>query len=132
MIPHPIRLQHPWDELPGPTPDRVLFRRRFNSPAALDTWERVSLEIDRAIFSGEASLNGTRLAPLTAGQFFSAEVTSLLKPANELLVEVDKHSQLPQPPASASVYVVDPHQPLGSPIGDVRLVIRTIHPSDNA
>jgi hypothetical protein len=132
MIPHPIRLRHPWDELPGTVPGRATYRRRFNRPTGLDTWERVSLEVDRAIFSGEISLNGTNLGHFEAGQFFQADITRLLQAANELNVDVDHQTALSQPPPTTSVYAVGPDEPLGSPIGDVRLVIRTIHPSDNA
>ncbi|HTQ38966.1 MAG TPA: hypothetical protein VMJ32_08055 [Pirellulales bacterium] len=125
MIPHPIRLRQPWEELPDASPGRVAYRRRFKCPTGLDTWERVSLEVDRGIFLGEISLNGTNLGRLEPGQFFSADITPLLKPANELMVSVDPHSAVAQPPPSASVYIIDPEEPLGSPIGDVRLVIRT-------
>lgn len=137
MIPHPIRLRRPWDELPGDLPGSVVYRRVFKQPTGLDTWERVSLEVDRAIFSGEISLNGQLIGSMQAGQFFSADITQLLQPNNELHVKVapitstnlhtaDANSQLPP---SHSAYIVDPSEPLGSPIGDVRLLIRTVHPT---
>jgi hypothetical protein len=124
MLPHPIRLRHPWDELPGASPEQVVYCRRFNRPTGMDTWERISLEIDRGIFAGQISLNGTVLGLLRPGEFFAADVTALLEPVNELRATVDRPTQLATPPASASVYIVDPDEPLGSPIGDVRLVIR--------
>jgi hypothetical protein len=130
MLPHPIRLRHPWDETPSAIQGKVVYRRRFNSPTKLDSWEGVLLEIDRAIFCGEISLNGTVLGRLESGQFFSAEITALMRPSNELVAEVDCHSQLSPPPVSASVYIVEPDHPLGSPIGDVRLVIRSAPDSD--
>jgi hypothetical protein len=138
MIPHPIRLRHPWDELPGDLPGSVVYRRVFNQPTGLDTWERVSLEVDRTIFSGEILLNGQSIGNMHAGQFFSADITQLLQPSNELHVKVappitsanpnaaDANSQLPP---SHSAYIVDPNEPLGSPIGDVRLLIRSVHPT---
>jgi len=138
MIPHPIRLRQPWDELPGTAPGRVVYRRRFKCPNDLDTWERVSLEVDRTLFSGEITLNGQPIGRLEPGQLFSADITQLLQPANELRAEVDPQTAAeclgqsaapPQPPPSHSIYIVDPDEPPGSPIGDVRLVIRAVHPS---
>jgi hypothetical protein len=114
----------------------VVYSRRFKQPTGLDTWEQVSLEVDRTIFSGEITLNGHSLGHLESGQFFSADITQILQPANELRAEVDPKTTSagpgqatapPQPPPSHSVYIVDPDEPLGSPIGDVRLVIRAKH-----
>jgi hypothetical protein len=127
MIPHPIRLRHPWDELPAASSDRVRYRRLFKCPTGLDIWERVWLEVDRIIFPGEIFLNGQLLGPLQAGEFFSADVTTLLQPNNELIVEVDRKqasaSADPTNSISHSAYIVEPNSPLGSPFGDVRLVI---------
>ena len=60
MIPHPIRLRHPWDELPGSEAGKIAYRRKFQRPTNLDAWERVTLEIDRAIYSGEVRFNSAR------------------------------------------------------------------------
>lgn len=124
MIPHPIRLRHPWDSEPQPD-GRILYRRQFNRPTGLDAWEQVSLEIDRAMVAGEVSLNGSSIGQLKPGVFFTADVTTLLAMANELCVLADPRSALPAPPPSASIYITAPNEPLGSPIGDVRLVIRS-------
>ncbi len=131
MIPHSIRLRQPWDEVPAGA-GRVAYRRRFNSPTGLDDWKRVSLEIDRAIFAGEVLLNGVSLGPLAPGELFAADITPHLQPANELRVEVDPRTALSRPPQTNSIYIIDLEEPLGSPIGDVRLVIRTVHPGDSA
>ena len=131
MIPHSIRLRQPWDELPARASGRAIFRRRFNRPTGLDTWERVVLEVDRTIFSGEISVNDTPIGQLQSGQFFSADITALLQPSNEIQAEVDSHMAAVQPPPSASIYIVDPNEPLGSPIGEVRLVIRSAHPNES-
>ncbi len=128
MIPHSIRLRHPWETIPGEA-GRAIFRRTFNSPTGLDAWERVSLEIDRAIISGDVSLNGIALGHLSPGELFAADITDVLKPRNELLVAGDMPVPAPSLPPSNSVYIVDPDEPLGSPIGDVRLVIRMVHPA---
>jgi len=134
MIPHPIRLRHPWDELPAAAPGHVCYRRMFKCPTGLDTWERVWLEVDRIIFPGEIFLNAHPLGRLQPGELFSADVTSLLQLNNELNVEVDRQAAGASPaqthPVSHSAYIVDPNSPLGSPFGDVRLVIRASHPGD--
>ena len=90
---------------PGDLPGSVVYRRVFKQPTGLDTWERVSLEVDRAIFSGEISLNGQSIGSMQAGQFFSADITQLLQPNNELHVKVDLQSRQPistQPTLTAS------------------------------
>lgn len=139
MIPHPIRLRHPWDELPSRTSGRTIYRRLFKCPTGLDTWEHVFLEVDRILFSGEITLNGQPIGRLESAQFFSADITPLLQPANELQVEVDPQIAVTardqvdaprQSPPSHSLYITDPNEPPGSPIGDVRLLIRTVHPRD--
>jgi hypothetical protein len=138
MIPHPIRLRHPWDELRGPSPGQTTYRRAFKQPTGLDAWERVFLEVDRTFVSAFVILNGTSIGDLKYGQFFSADITSLLQLNNELQVTVETTSSAAaasantaaerQPPPH-SVYLTDPNEPIGSPIGDVRLLIRTVHPN---
>ena len=128
MIPHSIRLRHPWDELPGSEAGKIAYRRKFQRPTNLDAWERVTLEIDRAICSGEVRLNSALLGPLQAGEFFSVDITDQLALQNELLIEIDPDTRLAAIPATQTIYVVEPDEPLGSPIGDVRLVIRAIRP----
>src|SRR5689334_5491123 len=128
MIPHSIRLRHPWETIPSEA-GRATFRRTFNSPTGLDAWQRVSLEIDRVIVSAEVSLNDVALGRLSPGELFVADITDVLKPGNELLVAGDLPTPVVSPPPSNSVYIVEPDEPLGSPIGDVRLVIRMVHPA---
>ena len=124
MIPHSIRLRHPWDEVAPSTPDRKAFRRRFNRPTGLDPWETVSLEVDRVLYCGEVALNGTALGELQTSELFAADVTGLLQESNLLTIEVDPKTAADKLPSSASIYIVDAEEPPGSPIGDVRLVIR--------
>ena len=69
-------------------------------------------------------LNGTLLGEFRPGEVFAAEITSALLPANELIAEVDPRTAVDGPVESASIYIVDPAEEPGSPIGDVRLVIR--------
>jgi hypothetical protein len=126
MIPHSIRLRHPWDELPGGTAETIIYRRRFQRPTNLDASECVTLEIDRAVCSGTVALNGIAIGNLQAGEYFAAEVTSLLQSQNELSFEIDPKTRLATTPETQTIYVVDPDEPPGSPIGDVRLVIRAV------
>ncbi|MCC7083860.1 MAG: hypothetical protein IT427_02505 [Pirellulales bacterium] len=129
MIPHTIRLRHPWD--PSPAADgRIAYLRRFNRPTNLDAWERVSLEIDRAMSCGEVGLNGRLLGSLKVGEFFAVDVTDLLQASNELRVEIDPATTAAAPPITRMIYVVDVDEPLGSPIGDARLVIRAVQAAD--
>lgn len=123
MIPHPIRLRHPWDSEPQ-ADGRIVYRRRFNRPTGLDAGEHVSLEIDRALVAGDVILNGAKVGQLKPAEFFTADITSLLAAANELCVAVDPRTALAVAPASASIYITAPDEPPGSPVGDVRLVIR--------
>lgn len=143
MLPHTIRLREPWESDPGTLTQgvegsgvdhrevppggegRAVYRRRFNRPTNLDAWERVALEIDRAIFAGEVMLNGKAVGRMTPGELFSVDVTTLLEAQNELAVTVLLATRLSHPPESSSIYARDPNEPLGSPVGDVQLVIRT-------
>ena len=125
MIPHTIRLRRPWEKVEGGGADRKLFRRRFNRPTNLDAWESVTLEIDRVTMCGSLFLNGSLLGKFRPGEIFTADITSALQPANELLAAVDPRTRVVGPVESASIYIVDPAEEPGSPIGDVRLVIRT-------
>ncbi len=132
MVPHPIRLRHPWDELPGASPGQIIYRRAFKRPTGLDAWERVFLEVDRTLVSAPVVLNGHPIGHLEYGQFFSADITGLLQLNNDLQVTVESASAATaanrQPPPSHSVYLTDPAEPTGSPIGDVHLLIRTASP----
>ena len=124
MMPHPIRLRHPWDEVPAAAPGKIAYRRRFNRPTGLEADEIVTAEVDRIVFRGEISLNGKRLGELEPGEFFSADITALLKDTNELVAEIDPQSRCDGPPVSHSIYIVDETVPPGSPIGEARIVIR--------
>jgi len=126
MIPHPIRLRQPWDEVSAKAAGKRAFRRSFNRPTGLESHETVCVEIDRAVYCGDVALNGISLGNLETGELFAAEITALLNSANELVVEVDPATALKGPIPSASIYVIDANQPPSSPIGEVRLVIRSV------
>jgi hypothetical protein len=115
MYPHRIRLRGPWECEPlarhggGPLPPpcrmtmpcrwgegglpdfagRVHFRRRFGYPGRIDTHERVWLTFAGVGGAAEVSLNGHPLGRHDAPVPFEFEVTGLLRPRNELAVEVE-------------------------------------------
>jgi hypothetical protein len=115
MYPHRIRLRGPWECEPlaradgGPLPPpgrmtmpccwvdgglpgfvgRVRFRRRFGYPGRIDTHERVWLTFAGARAVAEVWLNGQLLGRHEGPGPFEFEVTNLLRPRNELTVEVE-------------------------------------------
>jgi hypothetical protein len=117
MYPHRIRLRGPWDYEPlaysapqrHPLPPagrmsvpcrwadgglagfagRVRFRRRFGYPGRIDAHERVWLTFAGASTTAEVSLNGAPLGRHEGVGPFEFEVADLLRPRNELLVEVE-------------------------------------------
>jgi hypothetical protein len=98
--PHRIRLRGPWDvELGGPPArvtmpaswgdfaGRAVYRRRFGYPGRIDSFERVWLTFRQVADHAEVTLNGSLVGVCDrAGEF---EVTPLLRPRNELVVEVE-------------------------------------------
>jgi hypothetical protein len=68
---------------------RVRFRRRFGYPGQIDNWERVWITCaglsDRAV----CRLNGAELGEWAGDGPFEFDVTRLLQPRNELIVEVE-------------------------------------------
>src|SRR5262249_54240836 len=94
MYPHRIRLRGPWDREPLPSGDgRFRFRRRFGFPGRLDDYERVWLTV--AGIAGDVSvwLNGQLLGRQeNATDGFEFEVTALLRPRNEVVIEAGGES----------------------------------------
>ena len=110
MYPHRIRLRGPWDcepltgaagplrmNLPcrwaegglGDFAGRVRFRRRFGYPGRIDDYERVWLTCDALEGSAAVALNGHFLTETRGPAGFEFEVTALLQPRNELVVEME-------------------------------------------
>lgn len=72
-----------WGDFAG----RARYRRRFGYPGRIDEFERVWLTFERIADRGEVTLNGTRVGVCEGRDEF--EVTSLLRPRNELIVEAE-------------------------------------------
>ncbi len=100
MYPHRIRLRGPWQwetetergtvAMPGelPVPGPLRLRRRFGWPGRLDEYERVWL-----IFAGidadvSVLLNDENLGGHVGAGPFEFDITALLRPRNELRVDI--------------------------------------------
>src|SRR5262249_18692589 len=86
MYPHRIRLRGPWECEPAAA-GRGRCRRRFGYPGRIDSYERVWLTFTGVKGSAEVWLNGQSLG--RGENAFAFEVTALLQPRNELLLEVE-------------------------------------------
>jgi hypothetical protein len=68
---------------------RVRFRRRFGYPGRIDAHERVWLTFGGANARAEVMLNGVALGQHEDRESFEFEVTALLRPRNELIVDLE-------------------------------------------
>ena len=99
---------------------RVEFRRQFNMPTGLSAIDKVFLVVEKIDAFGSLSLNGsTPLSIPPRASETRIQISELLKPTNELVVEVelprltDDSQPLPRPPERQSQ--------AGGLIGEVRL-----------
>ncbi|HVX61650.1 MAG TPA: hypothetical protein VHC19_13640, partial [Pirellulales bacterium] len=118
------RLPCDWSETLGRAfRGRVRYRRRFNRPTGLDSHERVWLVVEGVDAFGQATLNGQALGEVRGYALpASFDVTELLAPNNELLLDVE----LPADAAPASNAVRPGRESMpGGPIGEVRLEVRS-------
>jgi hypothetical protein len=101
---------------------RVEYVRRFGLPTNLSPDERVFLVVERVDGQAEISLNGQPLGQLTyadgAGRY---EITPLLKPRNELSLQIGLAPTPPWGPEPATRD--DRHGQPGGLLGEVRLEI---------
>lgn len=85
-----VKMPSDWRSVFGEQAGRVLLRRKFHKPTNLDAEEIVSLVFDGIGGRGEVRLDdqllGTVDETVTTLAF---EITALLQPTNELLVELD-------------------------------------------
>jgi hypothetical protein len=91
MYPHRIRLRGAWEF--EPAQGRARFRRRFGYPGRIDAYERVWLTFAGVGDRAWVSLNGVALGEHAGPGVFDFEVTALLRPRNEVLVEVEGDGQ---------------------------------------
>ncbi len=108
MYPHRIRLRGPWEcEPPGGPPvvvtmpchwaaagladlgGRFRCRRRFGYPGRIDPHERVWLTVAGVADCAAVSLNGTPLGRVEGAGPVEFDVTALLRPRNELILDVE-------------------------------------------
>src|SRR5262245_39352295 len=109
MYPHAIRLRGPWEcePLDPAAPPRRLalpcswagaglagsarvpLRRRFGYPGQIDAHERVWLTLAGLTGRVRVTLNGTEVGTVAGGGAYECEVTALLRPRNELTLEVE-------------------------------------------
>ena len=80
---HSIRLGPPWDV--ATAGGRIVHRRKFGRPRTLDPGERVRLVFDHVPGPATISLNGQPIGT-TSGPF-SADITELIRPRNEVVVD---------------------------------------------
>lgn len=87
MTPHIIRLRDFWSREVRPD-GRVRLVRNFGRPRTLAANETAWL-VGRAPGNGTASLNGTPLGPLHAGEPFAFDLTARLAPRNAIAFDLD-------------------------------------------
>ncbi|HEY7427700.1 MAG TPA: hypothetical protein VH682_25950 [Gemmataceae bacterium] len=92
MYPHRIRLRGPW-ECQRTADSGRRFRRRFGYPGRLDVWERVWLTFSRVGGRAIVRLNDRLLGCHEDTASFEFEVTSLLQPRNELVLDVEEAAE---------------------------------------
>lgn len=101
----------------------VRYRRRFNRPTGLDPHERVWLVVEGVDAFGRAALNGQALGDVLGYALpASFDVTELLAPSNELLLDVE----LSADSGNGSTVLRPGRENMpGGPIGEVRLEVRS-------
>jgi beta-galactosidase/beta-glucuronidase len=102
---------------------RVRYTRRFGLPTNLDARERVWLVIEGVDCVGAVSLNETQIGQIVgSSRSTEFDVTEVLSPRNMVSLEIEL-----QPSESGAAPPARPgrEQLAGSPIGEVRLEIRS-------
>jgi hypothetical protein len=86
MTPHRIRLGPPW--VVTAAGGRARHARKFGQPRLTNPADRVWVVCEPAPGSAAVLVNGEPVGTAEPGRPFAAEVTHLLKPRNELVIEV--------------------------------------------
>lgn len=78
-----------WRTLFNDRAGTATFRRKFHRPTNLDPHERVLIVFTEVAGSGRVSINGDHVGEFTGhGELVEFEITALLRPFNELAVEL--------------------------------------------
>jgi hypothetical protein len=85
MPTHRIRLGPPWEVTSAG--DHTRHARKFGRPRILDANERVWVVCDLVPGPATLTVNGQQVAATDAGQPVAADITQLLNPRNELVIE---------------------------------------------
>lgn len=84
-----VRMPASWQSAFGNTSGRIRFTRRFQRPTNLDDNERVHIAFDGIGGQAVIAVNGLELGNLAdTSETVSFDITSQLKPSNELTVEL--------------------------------------------
>lgn len=83
---HPIRLGPPW-VVTRTAAGLTRHARKFGAPRLPDPGERVWLVCEAVPGPAEVTVNGTPVGTADPGTAFAADVTTLLRPRNEVAVE---------------------------------------------
>jgi len=83
-----VQMPARWEELFGKRAGRVRFQRRFGRPTNLEPSERVFVVFEGVGGNATVWLNGQPLGQLK-GPRGAFDVTELLRPSNQLVVEVE-------------------------------------------
>jgi hypothetical protein len=83
---HRIRLRGFW-EATALADGRERYRRSFGRPRTLDPDERAWLVCDRVPGPATVAVNGTQVGSVEAVGLFAFDVTELLRPRNEVVIE---------------------------------------------
>ena len=88
-----VKIPDEWNTLFGDIAGKVLFRRRFHKPTNLEQHEHVYLIIVKLKGRVRISVNDVLLgAAQNPDETLDFEITDLLKPANELSLEIEYDS----------------------------------------
>ncbi len=78
-----------WQAIFGLAGGTVQFRRKFHRPTNLEPHERVMIVFTESRGTGEVGLNGLSVGQFAAvGDAVEFEISTLMKPFNELSVEI--------------------------------------------
>ena len=106
-----VKIPAAWQEFLGEFLGTVEFRRPFNWPNVLDKDERVDLVIDGLDGAGRVQLNGVLLGRMADSVHWDRfDITNLLRPHNELRIEVARKTAAGQPWENICLEIKNPQK----------------------